>query len=109
MACTRQAWCAWRKAERLFDEAVQAEAAAQQIETALAVFRPQGTLNDRQGAQGQLDDAMRGLAGPEWGKVRRLLCDQRTLRPLDWVHEQLAQAVAEPLLTRGSRPLVVPR
>ena len=28
-ACTRQAWWAWRKAERLFDEAVQAEAAAQ--------------------------------------------------------------------------------
>ena len=95
---TRQAWCAWRKAERLFDEAVQAEAVAQQIGTALAVFGPQGTLNDRPGAQGQLDDAIRGLAGPEWGKVRRLLCDQRTLRPLDWVHEQLAQAVVDPRL-----------
>ncbi len=94
----RQAWCAWRKAERLFDEAVQAEAATQQIGTALVLFGPQGTLNDRQGVQGQLDDAMRLLAGPEWGKVRRLLCDQRTLHPLDWGHEQLAQAVAEPLL-----------
>jgi len=95
---TRQAWCAWRKAERVFDEAVHAEAAAQQIGTALALFGPQGTLNARQEVQGQLDDASRLLAGPEWSKVRRFLSDQRTLRPLDWVHEQLAQAVAEPLL-----------
>lgn len=94
----RQAWWAWRKAERLFDEAVQAEAAVQQIGTALALFGPQGPLNDRQGVQRHLDDAMRLLAGPEWGKVRRLLSDQRTLHPLDWVHEQLTQAVAEPLL-----------
>jgi hypothetical protein len=94
----RQAWYAWRKAERLFDEAVQAEAAAQQIGTALGLFGPQGTLNDRQGVQGQLNDALRLLAGPEWGKVRRFLSDPRTLRPLDWVHEQLAQAVGEPLL-----------
>jgi hypothetical protein len=86
----------WRQAERLFDAAVQAEAVAQQIGTALAVFGPQGPLNDRPGAQGQLDDAIRGLAGPEWGKVRRVLCDQRTLRPLDWGHEQLAQAVVDP-------------
>lgn len=95
---TRQAWCAWRKAERLFDAAVQAEAVAQQIGTALAVCGSPGTLNDRPGAQGQLDAAIRGLAGPEWGKVRRLLCDPRTLRPLDWVHEQLAQAGVDPRL-----------
>jgi hypothetical protein len=94
----RQAWCAWRKAERLFDEAVQAEAAAQQIGTALALFGPQGTRNDRQGVQGQLHNALRLLAGPEWGKVRRFLSDPRTLRPLDWVHAQLAHAVGEPLL-----------
>jgi hypothetical protein len=98
---TRQAWCAWRKAERLFDDAVQAEAVAQQIGTALAVFGPQGTLNDRLGVQGQLNDAIRSLAGPEWSKVRRLLSDQRTLRPLDWVHEQLDQAVGEPLLRKA--------
>ena len=94
----RKAWCAWRQAERLFDEAVQAEGAAHQIGTALALFGPQGQLNDRQGVQGRLDDAIRLLAGPEWGKVRRFLSAQRTLRPLDWVHAQLAQAVAEPLL-----------
>lgn len=94
----RQAWGAWRKAERLFDEAVQAEAAIEQIAPALAWFRSQGELNDRQWAQAQLYDATQRLAGPEWGKARRLLSDPRTLNPLDWVHEQLAQAVAEPLL-----------
>jgi hypothetical protein len=94
----RQAWRAWRTAERLFDEAVQAEAALQQVEAALAWFRPQGELNDRQWAQAQLHDATQRLAGPEWGKARRLLHDRRTLNPLDWMHEQLAQAVPEPLL-----------
>lgn len=94
----RQAWWAWHKAERLFDEAVQAESAAQQIESALAVFGSEGTLNDRQWAQAQLHEATKSLAGQEWGKVRRLLHDPRTLNHLDWVHEQLAQVVAEPLL-----------
>jgi hypothetical protein len=94
----RQAWGAWRKAERLFDEAVQAEAAIEQIETALAWVRPQGELNDRQWVQAHLHGATQRLAGPEWGKARRLLSDPRTLHPLDWVQESLAQAVAEPLL-----------
>ena len=95
----RQAWCAWRKAEWLFDQAVQAEAAAHQIETALALFRPQeGKLNDRQWAHAQLCDATALLTGQEWGKVRRFLHDQRTLNHLDWVHAQLDQVVAEPLL-----------
>ena len=86
---TQQAWRAWHKAERLFDEAGQAESAAARIATALAVFRPEGGLNDRQGAQGQLHAAIQLLTGPEWGKVRRLLNDERTLKPLDWVQEQL--------------------
>jgi hypothetical protein len=94
----RQAWGAWRKAERLFDEAVQADAAAQRIKTALALFRPEGSLSDRQWAQAQLRDAIALLTGQEWGKVRRFLQDQRTLKHLDWVHAQLDQVVADPLL-----------
>ena len=92
-----QAWRAWRKAEWLFDEAVQAESATARIETALAVFRPEGGLNDRQWAQGQLHAAMQLLTGPEWGKVRRLLSDARALKHLDWAQEQLIQAVEDPL------------
>jgi hypothetical protein len=94
----RQAWWVWHQAERSFDEAVQAESAAERIEGAFRLFRPEGCLNDRQWAQVQLCDAMAGLAGQEWGKVRRLLSDGRTLNHLDWVHEHLAQTVAEPLL-----------
>jgi hypothetical protein len=94
----QQAWRAWRHAERVFDEAVLAEAAAEQITVALGLFRPEGPLNDRQWAQGQLHDALEQLAGPAWGKTRRLLSDQRTLAYLDWVHAQLAQAVEDTLL-----------
>jgi hypothetical protein len=94
----KQAWWAWHKAEQRFDAAVHAEAAATRIETALALFRPDGGLNDRQWAHGHIRAALAALDGPEWGKVRRLLSDQRTLNHLDWMHEHLAQAVAEPLL-----------
>lgn len=91
----KQAWWAWHKAERLFDHAVQAEAAVQRIETALGVLNPQGQLNDRPGVQTQVSEAIEALPGKEWSKVRRLLQDQRTLHHLDWVQAQLTQAVAE--------------
>jgi hypothetical protein len=94
----KQAWWAWHKAEQRFDAAVHAEAAAARIETALALFRPEGCLSDRQWAQGHIGAVLGELDGPEWGKVRRLLNDQRTLSHLDWAQEQLAQAVAEPQL-----------
>jgi len=58
----KQAWWAWRKAEQLFDAAVQAEAAAARMATALAVFCPEGCLNDRQWAQEHIDAALPGRA-----------------------------------------------
>ena len=64
-------------------EAVQTEGVIKWVETALAIFRPDGELNDRQWAQEQLREANKPLAGPEWGKVRRLLSDERTLHYLD--------------------------
>jgi hypothetical protein len=83
----------WQKAERCFDEAVQTEGVVKRV--ALAVFRPDGGLNDRPWAQEQLREATKPLAGPEWGKVRRLLSDERTLHSLDWLHEQLTEAVED--------------
>ena len=88
---------AWHKAERCFDEAVQTEGVVRRVAMALAVFRPDGPLNDRAWAQEQLREATKLLVGPEWGKVRRLLSDERTLYYLDWLHEQLAEAVEDPL------------
>ena len=75
-----QAGRAWRKAERLFDEAVQADGAAERITAALSWFSPDGTLQTREEAQTQLREASEQLPGPQWSKVRRLLSDERTLR-----------------------------
>src|SRR5213593_3444646 len=83
----KQAWWAWRKAEQRFDAAVHAEAAAARIEAALIILRPDGGLSDRQWAQGHIRTALAELRGQEWGKVRRLRSDQRTLHHLDWVQE----------------------
>ena len=88
---------AWGKAERAFDEAVQVDTAAQGIRAALACVRPDGQRNDRAWAQAQITAALGALGGEAWGKVRRLLNDARTLNHLDWMHEQLEQAVSDPL------------
>ena len=93
----QQARRAWQKAERCCDEAVQTEGVVRRVALALAVFRPDGRLNDREWAQEQLREATKPLGGPEWGKVRRLLSDERTLHDLDWLHEQLTEAVEDPL------------
>lgn len=96
-----QSWRAWGKAERLFDEAVQAEAACQQINSALSWFAPDGTLWTRQRARAQLNQASERLRGQQWSKLRRALSDVRTLSHLDRLHEQLEIAVSEPLLRQA--------
>src|SRR5207249_2057848 len=70
------------------------EAAWHQAKAALGLFRPDGRLNDRAWAQGQIAQACRLLPGPAWRKVRALLADERALSFLDRLHRRLA--VAEP-------------
>jgi hypothetical protein len=89
---------AWRKAERLCDQAGNAQEAVQQIAAALAWFDAKGRLSGRQTAQAQLDEASQQLQGACWSKVKRLLSDERTLRHLDRLHEHLTSAVSEPVL-----------
>ena len=89
---------AWRKAERLFDEAVHAEEAVRQIKTALVWFDADGQLLSRGAAQQQLDKASEKLSGSQWSKVRRLLKDARSLSHLDRLEKPLAETVAEPQL-----------
>jgi len=89
---------AWRQAEGVFDQAVAAEAAMNRIKAALALWRPDGQLNDRAWAQQQMSDTISEMGGEGWGKVRRLLQDPRTLNHLDWMQDQMAQAVPDPLL-----------
>jgi hypothetical protein len=89
---------AWRKAERLCDQAGNAQEAVHQIAGALAWFNAKGQLSCRHTAQAQLDEASQQLQGACWSKVKRLLRDERTLRHLDRLSEHLTSAVAEPVL-----------
>ena len=89
---------AWRKAERLCDQAGNAQEAVQQITAALSWFDAQGRLYCRHTAQAQLDAATQQLQGDCWSKVKRLLRDERTLRHLDRLHVHLTAAVSEPVL-----------
>jgi len=94
-AVAGRSWRAWRKAEQLFDAAVQAEQAAEQIKAALLWFSPDGNLWTRASARAQLNQASELLGGQQWRKVRGFLSDERTLSHLDRLHEQLAETVPE--------------
>jgi hypothetical protein len=89
---------AWRKAERLCDQAGNAQEAVQQITAALSWFDAQGQLYCRQTAQAHLDEASQQLQGACWSKVKRLLSDERTLSHLDRLHAHLTAAVSDPVL-----------
>ncbi len=89
---------AWRKAEQVFDEAVQSEALVKQVEEALCWFDTSGHRLSRSEAQTQLDKASEQLVGSQWSKVRRLLKDKRTLSHLDRLEKQLEETVPQPML-----------
>jgi hypothetical protein len=89
---------AWRKAERLFDEAVQAQEAVEQITEALGWFDASGHLYGRARAQAQLDEASRKRHGESWRKAKRMRKDARTLSHVDRLQEQRRSAVPEPML-----------
>jgi hypothetical protein len=83
---------AWEEAERLLAEVDQRESAWQRARAALAVFRLDGTLNDRAWAEAEIAAALTEWRGPEWKKVRNFLSDQRSLTFLDRLHRRLAEA-----------------
>jgi hypothetical protein len=74
---------AWRRAERAMDEYAASEAAWVEVEGALRLFTPQGTLNTRARARAALDAALPRLADPAWAKVRRSLGRPQLLAFLD--------------------------
>jgi hypothetical protein len=85
---------AWAQAIRAFEEVEGREKAWARAVAALALFRPDGRLNDRAWAEGELQAATAALTGSRWAKVRRMLLDERSLTFLDQLHADLA--VAEP-------------
>ena len=88
------AQAAWGRATALFEQAERLEAAWGRAHAALDLFGADGRLNDRSHAQAEIAEALRGLTGPEWSKVRNFLSDRRSLSFLDRMHRRLA--VAEP-------------
>ena len=89
---------AWRKAEALCDQAVNAQEAVHQIAAALSWCDARGRLSCRHTAQAQLDEASQQLQGDWWSKVKCLLSDDRTLSHVDQLSAHLASAVSEPVL-----------
>jgi hypothetical protein len=96
----QKAWRAWDKAEALFREVDGVESAWQRARAALAVFRPDGTLNDRAWAESEIEAALAALRGPEWKKLRNVLRDARSLTFLDRLHRRLREAEPNATLRR---------
>jgi hypothetical protein len=85
-------------AEACLAELERQHAAWQRARAALALFRPDGTLNDRDYAEGEIQAAVVELTGPDWQKVRNALTDRRALTFLDYMHERLRTAVPDDAL-----------
>jgi hypothetical protein len=92
VARVAQASCA--KATGLFEQAERLEAAWRRAHAALDLFRADGQLNDRGHARAEIAEAVKGLTGADWSKVRNFLADPRSLSFLDRMHRRLE--LAEP-------------
>src|SRR3954469_15157107 len=82
----------WKAMEAAFAGYDAEEAGWNQARLALRIFGPDGRLNDRSRAQGQLASALPALSGPHWSKVRGFLQREETLTFLDRLHRQLEEA-----------------
>ena len=92
---------AWKKAEAAFAQYERSEAGWKMAHGALAVFRPEGHLNDRAWAEQQIALALPLLSGREWSKVRDFLQAEEALTFLDRLHRQLREAVPEDRCVRS--------
>jgi hypothetical protein len=83
---------AWRKAYQRFVAYERQEQAWRRLETAFALYRPDGQPNDRAAAQADITAALTDLVDPVWDSVRNCVRDQRSLTFLDQVQRGLAAA-----------------
>lgn len=97
----QQARRAWDQAERLLAAVDRQETAWQRARAALAVFRPDGTLNERSGAEAEIRAALAELRSPEWKKTRNFLTDRRALTFLDRLQRRLVEAEPDAALRRA--------
>jgi hypothetical protein len=89
---------AWERASAALEAYERGEAGWTRARPALAVFRPDGRLNDRPWAQQQIAAALPQLCGRDWAKVRGFLATAESLTFLDRMHRQLEQAEPEAVL-----------
>jgi hypothetical protein len=83
---------AWGRAVAAFTAYERGVAGWARAHRALAVFGPDGQLNDADRARQEIAAALPALSGREWSKVRGLLGAEASLTFLDRVHHQLEQA-----------------
>ena len=86
----RKAGRAWAKVVKSFEHYETIEAAWKHAAAALAVFRPDGQLNDRPWAEAQVADALPALVGRAWVKVVNHLRTPESFTFLDRMHAALA-------------------
>jgi hypothetical protein len=89
---------AWSAAFRAFRSYERTEAVWKRVASALAIFRPDGQLNDRAWAQEQVEWGLPRLKGSEWSKVRGLLQNKESFTFLDRLHDQLNRLSLPPIL-----------
>jgi hypothetical protein len=92
---------AWTKAFAAMARYERQEACWRRAKAALAVWRPDGQLNDRPWAAAEIAAACSGLPGTLWQKVRHLLQDRRSLTFLDRLARRLSKEVPDERL-RGA-------
>ena len=80
---------AWGKAERAMDAWQEGERHWQAVKDALQVFTPEGELNTRARAEGQLAEALAHLPDATFAKAKRLLGQPETFTYLDEVQRKL--------------------
>lgn len=86
----------WRDAERLWDQAVEAETAWNRAKSAFEFFTADGRLNDRSQADAVVAAMLPYLSTPAWAKTRRLLLRRESFTFLDQVQERLAELGLDP-------------
>ena len=86
----RKAGRAWAKVVKSFNHYEAIEAAWKHAQAALAVFRPDGQLNDRAWAEAQVADALPALVGRAWVRVVNHLRTPQSFTFLDRLHDALA-------------------
>ena len=86
----------WRQAERLWDQAMAAETAWNQVKSAFEFFTPDGRINERGQAEAVVAAALPHLTGSVWAKTRRLLGRRESFTFLDQAQERLTDLGLDP-------------